>query len=478
MGLNSVKMVARKEIRLFGAGLLILATVWLLGIRISGIGGGSVAPLKNQWSTHEDLIRLNNPELKDIDPSANFSSLYLQANFVDFEPNITERIDIAIPSAVPINSVDLSNKPELAPDKVKFRPIQKTDASTIIFGVATTLKRLEESIEAFSRWSARNDAHIVALLSPKDDKKGLTNNGVIRKAMSNGMTMTIIEMDKGYLERYIALVEVLHDEFLKPHHKWVAIIDDDTFFPSMQRLTNMLGKYDTRYPYYVGGMSEDFKKIDEWGYQAFGGAGIFLTVPLVKQLRPVMERCYEFPIMSGDGKLAQCISEYTTAVLNPEPSLHQLDMMGDLTGFFEAARPVPVSLHHWKSWGHYDMAAINAVAMVTGPESIFQKFLLADGFWMTHGFSIVRYSQNATEDTLSYLEGSMEKTFFASEEDERTFAHSLAPLRAKDEHKIQYMMEAAVRENDNAMSLYYVRRQNGTGTDVIRIVWAMRHKLF
>lgn len=430
--------------------------------------------------------------LRDLSPTAEISTLYLQAvssSTRDFD--LIEEIDTELP---PFAHLEEQDNGQASPFEVRSLNIPsippRADASSVIFGVATTLDRLEDSLEAFAYWAAGTGTTIVALVSPPDassQSNTPTSSQLQKKAHSLDLNLVIHESPHDYITRYITLLSLLHDQATStPSTTWASIIDDDTFFPSTTRLTHMLNNYNASQPQYIGGLTEDLAAIEEWGYLAYGGAGIFLSVPLLTQLQPHLETCLNFNIVSGDGKLGECIYRYTTTKLSVERGLNQLDLFGDHTGFYEAVRPLPVSVHHWKSSGRYDMLRTSAVARITGADSILQKFHLRDDWWMTHGFSIVKYSDeddealdgsdgsSAITDSkyLTHRQGAMERTFTdPGRTTDRSFLHSLEPLRPKDEGKIQYLIESAVEENSNTMSLYYVKRVDGVGQSVFRVIW-------
>ena len=72
---------------------------------------------------------------------------------------------------------------------------------------------------------------------------------------------------------------------------------------------------------------------------AYGGAGIFLPMPLLEKVYAAFDECKEVPVyvdgssMNGDGLLARCIYQHTTAKFIWEPGLHQIDLQGDPSGF-------------------------------------------------------------------------------------------------------------------------------------------------
>lgn len=149
--------------------------------------------------------------------------------------------------------------------------------------------------------------------------------------------------------------------------KWLAIIDDDTFITSLHALeSRILSKFDPAKPHWIGVLSDDFSSVNLWGFMAFGGAGVFLSLPLASQIEPHVETCIaRSRIQSGDGILKECIYRYTRTKLTIVEGLYQHDMRGDLSGFYESGVN-PVSVHHWKSWYRDPIPRMVEISKVCG----------------------------------------------------------------------------------------------------------------
>lgn len=352
-------------------------------------------------------------------------------------------------------------------------PSVRPDASHIFFGVATTLERLDESLDAFALWAGGTNTTILAAIEPHADLPK-----VEAKAERLGVRLTVVQSDAEYLDRYFALVRFLF-QHLESHTKWIGIIDDDTFFPSMASLVSRLSSYNAEEPQYIGALSEDFAQMYFWGFMAYGGGGIFISIPLLRMLNDekVYDECTAM-VDTGDRRIARCIYHYTNTRLTWEPDLHQLDLHGDMAGFYESGRGLPLSLHHWKSWYPVDMVALSAVSSVCGDECVLRRWRLADDWFLVNGFSLIKYSTPPTRDQLKLL--TMEKTWGESEYDHmhsgEGFMHSLAPLRPRDEDKVSFRLRSAVRdESQSFVRQFYIREQSVpdfSGRDqVLEVIW-------
>ncbi|KAL1971605.1 hypothetical protein VTN31DRAFT_2226 [Thermomyces dupontii] len=335
------------------------------------------------------------------------------------------------------------------------RPPPKVDASHLDFAISTTGVRLLEAMNAFGHWLGHSNARMLAVIKPGADLLAIE-----RKANSLGINLVIIESDKDYETRYWSLVKVLADN-ARPETKWSVVMDDDTFFPSMTGLVDMLAQYDETQPYYIGALSENAKQIGIFGVFAFGGAGIFISRPLLTELGEVWDGCQEHT-EHGDGKIAWCIYQLTDTKLTIDPGLYQMDLPGDASGFFEAGRKLPISLHHWRSWFWADMAKISSVSRACGTSCILRQWRFADDWILTNGYSVIQYSDQYNEE-IAKSKGKgprpMEKTWDdMNGSNDQSFYFRLAPLRPKDPGKVSYKLEDTIVEDDGSVRQIYVLR--------------------
>ncbi|KAJ5198737.1 uncharacterized protein N7498_007854 [Penicillium cinerascens] len=306
---------------------------------------------------------------------------------------------------------------------------ERIDASHIIFGVATSLDRLIDSLEAFSHWASGTNARIFALVE-YDSRK----NTVLQQAVELGIRLTLIESYEKVLDRYISLTRVLFRN-IDENSQWGVVIDDDTFFPSMSNLIKRLASYDATVPQYVGALTENVMGLSNYGYMAYGGAGIFLSIPTLEELDKHYDECTKLTGF-GDKRISQCIYLHTTTKLTWDRGLHQLDFwQSDGSGFYESGRELPLSLHHWKSadWFPVNIVGLSKVSSVCGDECQLRRRKLAgsDDWFFINGFSIIRHSY-PVNDTIA-MEQTWDPSFWAREEG---WAYSLGPLRPRDDEKL------------------------------------------
>lgn len=341
------------------------------------------------------------------------------------------------------------------------RRTRHVDGSHFDFGVATTLERLNESLDAFTHWASRTGVRIFALIEPDNRVPE-----VLAKAEALGINLSVTQSNEEYQTRYFSLVSHLAQN-LREATRWSCIIDDDTFFLSMPALIEAFEKYDHTQPTYVGGVSESIPQIGIFGLMGYGGAGVFLSRPLVQRLSEpeVFNACQQM-VHTGDRRISLCIYQHSSAHLTIDHRLRQLDFRGDASGFFEAARPPPLSVHHWKSWFDTDMAKLSKISEVCGEACLLKKWQFSDGWILTNGYSITKYSREISPDDTS-----MELTWAGDHDPDRdSFMHELGPLRDRDEGKISYLMADSIMDTDQVRQ-WYIHRDPENGDQVMELVW-------
>ncbi|XP_039053070.1 uncharacterized protein LOC120194990 [Hibiscus syriacus] len=125
--------------------------------------------------------------------------------------------------------------------------------------------------------------------------------------------------------------------------------DDDTVF-FVDNLVVVLGKYDHAKHYYVGMYSESVISNFIFSFDmAYGGAGYALSYSLMEQLAPLMNDCLErYPFShTSDHLTSSCLFDLGIS-LTLERGIHQVDLVGDISGMLSAHPPSPIiTLHHF-----------------------------------------------------------------------------------------------------------------------------------
>ncbi|KAJ5930387.1 hypothetical protein N7466_005880 [Penicillium verhagenii] len=306
----------------------------------------------------------------------------------------------------------------------------------------------DNSLEAIARWAGGTKARVIALV---ESDPSLNMTAVMQHATELDVTLQILENDEEFLDRYYRLTRIiyeLHDESTQ----WGVIIDDDTFFPNMEGLVAQLATYDATKPYYIGAPTENMNQMASFTYMAYGGAGVFLSMPLLQEIDAHFDDCFEYKD-HGDKRVSKCIYRHTTTKLTWDRHLFQLDLNPDGSGFYEAGRQLPLSVHHWKSdqWFPVNIVGMSKVSDVCGINCQLQRWRITDDWYFINGFSLVQYSGPQSPEDLA----SMEQTwsYFDWTEDEN-YEYSLGPLRPRDNGKVSYRLLDAVSENKQVRQIY------------------------
>lgn len=109
-----------------------------------------------------------------------------------------------------------------------------------------------------------------------------------------------------------------------PETKWFCLLDDDTFFPHLEPLSDALSRIDHTSDAYVGALSEDFPSVQTFGLMAYGGAGVYLSAHLARKLgQPELAAAcmQESPPHLGDIIIRDCVYHHSKAKLTRLPGL-------------------------------------------------------------------------------------------------------------------------------------------------------------
>lgn len=348
------------------------------------------------------------------------------------------------------------------------------DASHLMFGVATTIDRLDDSLEAISRWAGGTKARVIALV---ESDASLNITQVMEHAKELDVTLQILENDEEFLDRYYRLTRIIY-ELRDESTQWAVIIDDDTFFPNMEGLVAQLATYDETKPYYIGAPTENMQQMASFTYMGYGGAGVFLSMPLLQEIDAHFDDCFEYKD-HGDKRVSKCIYRHTSTKLTWDRHLFQLDLNPDGSGFYEAGRQLPLSVHHWKSsdWFPVNIVGMSQVADICGHDCQLQRWRITDDWYFINGFSLVRYSEPQSPEDLA----SMEQTwsYFAWTEDD-SYEYSLGPLRPRDNGKLSYRLLDAVSANKQVRQIYlrqedewFYDDEEPENPQVLEVVWTL-----
>lgn len=367
------------------------------------------------------------------------------------------------------------------------------NASDFIFGISTTFKRLKESsamiIGDWQYWltdghGVSNGAKLFLTLLEASDTELREARTLFRGTGIDAIVSRTDDRDMPV--RYINLVPYLYHQKVSRHRKWLVLCDDDTFFPSMHGLIHRLNSLDHTQELYVGTLSEDIGAIERHGSQAFGGAGVFLSMEMAKTITESISSCTSMKKVDeagwqGDKLLRNCIYENSDTRMVLLPDLWQLDFRGDGAGFYEWGHK-PLSLHHYRGDGWHNARPLqfSKIAYTCGEDCILQRFQTADNFIIS-GHSIAYYPTGITFDT-SQVERTFEALWDKGWNFDFVFGPQRPPLK-KSGRKISWeILGSEVRPDGSVWQTYMRKRDNrrweGVGNrqmgdldSVIELIW-------
>lgn len=454
-----------------------------------------------------DMERLRKwKQLYNLEEKFEYTKRYVQVTRQDIpRKSVTKLEQKFLVDAVKVVDVNKEYQAETCPEPLVV-PVTKSpfpstaDASDFMFGVSTTYKRFTDPrtspINEWSYWltdgkGGSNGGKLVLLLLDASDEELQDAHDKLTKV---GIDVDVFRSDPTLIMavRYLALAPKLYNHPERSTKKWLVICDDDTFFPSFHALADRFVEYDHTRPMYIGTFSEDVNNIQRHGSQAFGGAGVFLSVPMAELIASKFETCKtEDKIQQsntgwgpqGDILLRKCIYENSDVKLTLLRDLWQLDLFGDPSGFYESGIK-PLSLHHYRGgvWHVAHPWHYTKVAHVCGEDCTLQRFRTADDFVIANGFSVAYYPRGIDFDM-----GQFEGTFHAAPENKGwNLDFMMGPQRPslhKTGKKISWDLQDATVNEDGSVSQVYVckhddwRWKNPDGSPmnerdgVLELVW-------
>ena len=357
------------------------------------------------------------------------------------------------------------------------------DASNIIFGIQTTMQRLDDTIEALVRWLPSTRAEGAKLfVIVKESEELEANEGAMKdlelKMRAQDLDVTLVPPFAGdsFSERYFSLVKIMYNH-RNDQTQWISLIDDDTFFPSMHSLLETLAKHDPKEQHYIGSLSEDWWSVSVYGLMGFGGAGVFLSMALAEVIDDNYAKCKdESHTTAGDIRVKECIYAHSNVKLTNIPELHQVDFKGDKSGYYESGH-LPLSLHHWKDWStdgaNYLLAKMHLVSDICG-DCFMQRWQFGEDTILSNGFSLAIYSKGILETIdLDRMEGTWDPGNQVEGSINHGFDHSLGPARRRlgADEKVQYMLLEAVATDGGVRQTYLHDGKDGQLDTVLELFW-------
>ena len=269
-------------------------------------------------------------------PRKNYTRAYFRPRHVDADAEFNSLEDINVPVLPPMTVIERGmvispdNKqplestcpPIIDVDVAADDDVDETDK--ILLGLATTADRLDRLLPSLLYSYGNTKASIVVLVPMSDDDIPKQETYF----RNRGLDVTLIQSPLDFTARYFGMVEAFanHIRTKRPQTTWLGFMDDDTFFLSLPTIAKELKLFDVNKKHYIGALSEASWQVDTFGHIAFGGAGVFVSKPLLDVLEQYYDECQAWGEQPGDQKLGQCIQRFGDTDLTLWPSLYQMDM--------------------------------------------------------------------------------------------------------------------------------------------------------
>jgi hypothetical protein len=367
----------------------------------------SVTPLTSSTFQFEDLSHLEKYDLS--------STFAYNQRIIKTKPFFGARDELTVlnetklvdePQLLSAEPEDLKNvalKYLLPPLTLSVPTSPKVDTSIMSFGIHTNVNRLPDAIPQLQHWLPNTKSTLHILVPPSDKMQQHQ-----QQMRDLGIKATIKTTNLPFSKAYFSLIKELYDT-RTPQAKWLVLIDDDTFIPSLPALIAHLNKaYDSSEEILLAAMSDNIDQIRNFGLIPFGGGGIFVTVPLAAKLTDpkVWRACMELPHDQGDQIVDGCLRAYSPVVPTFDQGLNQMDMNGDenvMAGYYESGRRM-LTVHHWRSWYSVDMPALAYVSKACGDEGILMRWLFEGDIVLSNGYSIAEYPNGIELEELAMVE--------------------------------------------------------------------------
>ncbi|KAL2075022.1 hypothetical protein VTL71DRAFT_8802 [Oculimacula yallundae] len=336
------------------------------------------------------------------------------------------------------------------------------DTSILSFGISTKLNRLNYALPQLQHWLPNSKAQLHVSI-PIDPQPSAVNKIAETESLFEvaNINLTLHTSDLPFAKSYFNLIKILY-ETRTPATKWLVLIDDDTFIPSLPYLVHHLNThYGSSSEVLIAALSDSLAQIRQLGLIPFGGGGIFISVPLAASLLvpEIWSACLALPNDQGDQIVNECLNAYSSVRPTFDNGLQQMDIHGDASGYFESGRRM-LTVHHWRTWYDVNVPLASNVSRVCGFECVFQRWVFDDDFVLSNGFSVVQY----TEGVKGNVDLDLEKVEMTWEGEKWNFAHHVGPLRdkvVKEKKRAARLMEATVLEGVGVRQIYVERMKSG-----------------
>lgn len=287
------------------------------------------------------------------------------------------------------------------------------DASQILFGISSSYDRITRQDGAFildwTRWltdgnGSSNGASLILTLRLGTEHEVRT----IKKKLQDVGIDALVRADDAADSptRYFDLLEQLElgksgSGFQNSGEKqYLALVDDDVFFPDMTHLVERLKKYNPEEEYYIGAPSERADWVaDPDQTVTFGGGAVFLTPPALTAISklPCMKSQESKNPLQGyisqwDHLLYNCVTSESNLTMHVLPSFYlpSDEIYGHY--FFNYDLGIaPLALHQSRNRHLLDPGKATALHPHLNPATFLQRYRFADDWVLVNGHTLSHY---------------------------------------------------------------------------------------
>lgn len=404
--------------------------------------------LEPEIETQTQILDLTHLEKHDLTPEFRYSRREIRTKHFDGKRKTLTKINEPLfntPRTLDVEELwnrnaTINVQPPLT---LEVPSSPKVDTSIISFGIATTAARLPAAFPNLEHWLSNTSSPLHVIVA---DSEGNEPADLESQLQDRAIRANIANTSLPFSKAYFSLIRELY-ESRTPETRWIVLIDDDTFIPSLPALLNHLAAtYDPTRELIISAETDNIDQIRIFGIQPFGGGGIFLSVPLAASLsKPeIFESCMNSTSNQGDQITNECLEAYSPVRPTFDVGLNQMDIHGSFyepAGYFESGRPM-LTIHHWRSWFHIDMPAVARVSKACGDEGILMRWLFDGDVVLSNGYSVAEYPKGISDEELRGVE-------LTWSDAKKKYIHRIGPLRENlgiDRKRALGMVETVVLE--------------------------------
>lgn len=303
----------------------------------------------------------------------------------------------------------------------------EVNASPLLVGISTSFARVtrdgDATITDWTRWLTNGDgksngASLVLTLRQADSRQV----EVVKEKLEKAGIDAIVEGEEAEDSptRYLDLIRQLTVRTSSKgfensgEKKYLAVLDDDTFFPDVAELLRRLEKFDAKEEHYIGLPSERADWVaDPDETVTFGGGAVFFTPPAAVKVSQLP--CLGMNSTSAEDKeslrigytsqwdhlLYDCVSNHTQLTMHVLPSFYLPSDESFGHYFFDYDLGIaPLALHRARNRHLLDPGKATALSPLLSPQTFLQRYRFSDDWVLVNGHTLSHYTGGSSTAAL------------------------------------------------------------------------------